>query len=396
MKHVRTIQLVVLGALITVVAAPVAAQPVDVRVRVDTQAIRDVTEELRTVLRDVFGPEMRQELRHELSSASRDLAEAFEHLARTPWVGEGNWSWSSMRQRNFPAAQTDRETRTFAIGPSGEFTLDNISGDLRITAAPGRDLTIEIIRHARGRTETDARAGLARVRAETTHRGDRVTARTVYPNERQSNYSVSVEYVVTAPAGTRITAKTVSGDISVTRIAGELTVSTTSGDITVTNAERLLSAKAISGDVELRDVKAEGLLEASTVSGDVTVTNVAARRLDLHSMSGTTTVRNAQTSTATVKSLAGDVVFDGSLVREGRYEFQSQSGSVRLSLDGRTGFTLEARTFSGSVRSDLPLQMSGVVESGRRANRTLSGTFGDGSATVSANSFSGSVVITKR
>ncbi len=394
--NAHTIRLAALAGLFAVSAAPVAAQPVDVRVRVDTQAIREVAEELRIVLRDVFGPELQQELRHELSSASRDIADIVEHLARTPWVGDGNWSWSSMSQRNFPAAQTDRETRTFAIGTSGEFTLDNVSGDLRITAGSGRDLTIEVIRHARGRTESDARAGLARVRAETTHRGDRVTARTVYPNERQSDFSVSVDYVVTAPAGTRITAKTISGDIAVTRIAGELTVSTTSGDVTVTHADRLLSAKTISGDIELRDVKAEGLLEAASISGDVTATNVTARRLDVGSMSGTATVRNAQTSATSAKSLSGDVVFDGTLASGGRYEFQSQSGSVRLSLDGRTGFNLEARTFSGSVRSDLPLQTAGVSSSGRRANRALSGTFGDGSATVSATSFSGSVVITKR
>lgn len=394
--NARTIRIAVIGALFAVAVTPVAAQPVDIRVRVDTEAIREVTEELRTVLREVFGPEFRQELRHELTSASRDIAEIVEHLAHIPWVSDGNWSWSSVHQRNFPAAQTDRETRTFAIGASGEFTLDNISGDLRITAGSGRDLSIEIIRHSRGRNESDARAGLARVRVETTHRGDRVTARTVYPNERQSDFSVSVEYVVTAPAGTRITAKTISGDISASRMTGELSVSTTSGDVTVTNAERLLSAKTISGDIELRDIKAEGLLEASTISGDVTATNVTARRLDLGTMSGTATLRNAQTSTASVKSLSGDVVFDGTLASGGRYEFQSQSGTVRLSLDGRTGFTLDARSFSGSVRSDLPLQMSGVVASGRRANRTLTGTFGDGSATVSATSFSGSVVITKR
>src|SRR5690606_833826 len=121
--NARVIRIAVIGTLFAVAATPVAAQPVDVRVRVDTQAIREVTDELRTVLREVFGPEMRHELRHELSSAGRDIAEIVEHLARAPWLGDGEWSWSSMSQRNFPAAQTDRETRTFAIGTSGEFTL---------------------------------------------------------------------------------------------------------------------------------------------------------------------------------------------------------------------------------------------------------------------------------
>lgn len=372
--------------MIGTIAAPAAAQVVDVRVKVDTQAIREATEHIREALRDAFGPEIRMDLRHEIASVTRDVAGMIGHLSHAEWIG----------QRNFPASQMDKETRTFAIGANGSFELDNLSGDIRIAAGSGRDLTIEITRQARGRTEADARAGLARVRVETTHRGDRATARTVYPNERQSNYSVSVDYVITAPAGTRIIAKNVSGDLTVTRINGEISVNTTSGDVTITDADRVLTAKTVSGDIVLRNVGAEGLLEASTMSGDVTATAVTARRLDISSLAGTATVRDAKAAAVTVKSMAGDVVFDGDLAAGGRYEFQSQSGTVRLALDGRTGFTFEARTFAGSVTTEIPLKVTTVGAGTRRATRNLSGTFGDGSATVTATSFSGSVVVTKR
>ena len=397
-------------ALVSAVAAPAAAQSVDVRVKVDTQAIREVTAEIREALREALGPDMRRDIQREITSASREIADVIEHLSRSPWVGfedfdlgdfvEFGNSGSSRgaRQRNFPASQTDKETRTFAIGANGEFDLDNLSGDIRIVPGSGRDLTIQISRVSRGRTEADAKTGLARVRVETTHRGERATARTVYPNERQSNYSVSVDYVVTAPAGTRITAKTVSGDLTIGALTGEMTLNSISGDVLVTGAARVLHAKTVSGDVTLTDCGAEGLLEASTMSGDVTGTNIKARRVELQSISGTVTGRNVSAQAVKLNSMSDDVVFDGDLAAGGRYEFTSHSGTVRLAFDGRTGFTFEASTFSGSVRTDLPLQVKNIGSGAgsRRMNRDVRGTFGDGSATVTANSFSGNVIVTKR
>lgn len=381
-------------ALVGAVTAPAAAQSVDVRVKVDTQAIREVTTEIREALREAFGPEGRREMQREITSASREIADVIEQLSRSAWVGEGRGPW----QRNFPSSQTDTETRTFVIGANGEFDLDNLSGDIRIMPGTGRDLTIQISRVSRGRTEADAKAGLARVRVETTHRGDRATARTAYPSERQSNYSVSVDYVVTAPAGTRITAKTVSGDLTIGALTGEITLNSISGDVRVTGATRVLHAKTVSGDVTLTDCGAEGLLEASTMSGDVTGTNIKARRVELQSIAGTVTGRNVSAQAVKLHSMSDDVVFDGDLAAGGRYEFTSHSGTVRLAIDGRTGFTFEASTFSGSVRTDIPVQVKnlGAGAGSRRANRDVRGTFGDGSATVTATSFSGDVIVTKR
>jgi DUF4097 and DUF4098 domain-containing protein YvlB len=363
--HVK--QILTALVIVGVAAAPASAQPVEVRVKVDTQAIRDVAQEIREAMREALDLGRYSDIR-------------------------------GARQRNFPASQTDRETRTFAIGANGEFDLNNLSGDIRIVPSTGRNLTIEISRVSRGRTDAEAKAGLARVRVETTHRGERATARTMYPNDRQSNYSVSVDYVVTAPAGTRITAKTVSGDLTVGAMTGELTINSVSGNVQVTGASRVLVAQTVSGDVVLTDCGAEGLLEASTMSGDVTGTNITARRVDLQSISGTVTGRNVRAQAVKLNSMSDDVVFDGGLAAGGRYEFTTHSGTVRLSLDGRTGFTFEASTASGSVRTDLALKGNGVgaAAGSRRAARNVRGTFGDGSATVNATTFSGDVIVMKR
>jgi len=68
-------------------------------------------------------------------------------------------------------------------------------------------------------------------------------------------------------------------------------------------------------------------------------------------------------------------------------------------LSGNTGFELDADTFSGSVRSDVPvtLRAIGRIEQNRRgSNRAIRGSYGDASAFLSVRSHSGSVVITKK
>jgi len=58
------------------------------------------------------------------------------------------------------------------------------------------------------------------------------------------------------------------------------------------------------------------------------------------------------------------------------------------------GFELEASSFSGRIRSDLPLNVAS--QSDERMNHSLRGTFGDGAAWVRLASFSGNVAVTKK
>lgn len=376
-------------ALITATATPALAQNVDVRVKVDTRAIHEATREvrdaLREAMREAFGPSMRRDI----AEAARDIAGALDGLGHLAW---DSGEWQSSRYR---ATQTDRETRRFAIGANGQLDLETMVGNITVRSSPGREVVVEIIKEASGVNDAAVKTGLSRVRVDSEERAGRVTVKTVYPNERQSNYRVSVDYIVSAPAGTRISTLSVSGDVTVEGMNGELSVGTTSGDVTVTDATHLTSAKTVSGDLVLRNVGAEGLLEASAISGTILATGVKARRLSLTTVSGSVTARDVIADDVKMQTMSDDVVFDGALTPRGRYEFTTHSGNVRLTLDGKTGFAFEGKTFSGSVRSDLPVQVR-TVGNRRTSTKTLTGTFGDGSAVVSATSFSGNVVITKK
>ena len=298
--------------------------------------------------------------------------------------------------------QTDRQTRTLKLGPNGELSVANISGDIVVTRAGGGDATVEIVKTARARTSEDAREVLGLVQVVVTERDGRAEVKTVYPRgdemrrDNRRNVNVSVAYTIAAPAGTRLTITSVSGSIRVADIKGDLTLNTVSGGVRIAGAGRIASAKSVSGDVEIVDTQIDGAVEAQSVSGSVVLRKVTARRVELGSVSGGVIIQDVQSERVAAQSVSGNVEFGGALARNGRYELTSHSGDVRIAVASNTGFELEANSFSGSVRSDLSLSMQGRDLSDRGRRRTLRGVFGDGSAVLNVTTFSGSIVISKR
>lgn len=298
---------------------------------------------------------------------------------------------------------TDRQTHSFKIGDQGDIDISNIAGNITITRGGGGTATIETVKRARGRSTDEAKEMLALVQVEITERRGHIEVRTQYPRGDQNhrggrrNLNVSVDINIIAPAPTRIIAHSLSGDMKATDIKGDLTLETLSGNVTISGANRIASAKSLSGDITITDSQADGSIEASTVSGNVILRNTRARAVDLGSVSGNITAEDVQCERADLHSFSGSVLFGGSLARNGRYDLKSHSGDVRLAVAGNSGFDVEASTFSGTVRTDIPLQMSGAVSaSDRGRRRSLRGTYGDGSAIIAITAFSGNVVIAKR
>ena len=125
-----------------------------------------------------------------------------------------------------------------------------------------------------------------------------------------------------------------------------------------TSVRRIRQAKTISGDLEIVDSDGDEV-SGHTISGTIMARGVKARTVDLQSVSGDLRLTDVESDRTFVRSVSGNVEFSGRLSRNGRYEFQSHSGDVRVSPLGSQGFSLEASTFSGDLRSDYPLTLQG-------------------------------------
>ena len=296
--------------------------------------------------------------------------------------------------------QTERTTKVIRLGADGLLALGNIAGDITVTRGSGSDATIEIVKTARGRTVEEAKEFLTLVPVEVVERNGRAEVRTRYPSgddqrrNNRRNINVSAAYTVSAPAGTRVSIDSISGNIRVTDIQGDINANTISGDVRIGGAGRIGTAKTISGTVEIFDTQADGPVAGSSVSGDVLFRRVSARRMDGGSISGNIKLEDVQCERVSGQTISGSVSFSGTLARSGRYELKSHSGEVRLMLSGNTGFEVDARAFSGEVRAPgFDITTRGNPS---RNRRELSGTYGDGAAILDLTSFSGSIVISKK
>jgi hypothetical protein len=311
---------------------------------------------------------------------------------------------AEQNRRNNREEQSEKVSRTLKIGANGELELSNFSGDIIITRGGGSTVQIDALKIARARTAEEAREALSLVTVEFEERGSRAEVQTNYPrgNQRTRDISVSVQYTVTAPENTRISAHSLSGNISANGIKGDLNLETLSGDVVVENAARVILAKSTSGDVNITNLRSDVGLEAATVSGNLAIRNSSARRMELNSVSGNVTIGDVRCERIEAQSISGDIEYAAGFERNGRYELNSHSGSIRVTPSGTTGFELDANSFSGRIQVGLDLQNSrqnAADHGGQRGPgrmRSLRGTYGDGSAVLEITTFSGTVILGRK
>jgi DUF4097 and DUF4098 domain-containing protein YvlB len=381
-----------------------------VRVNISQQVARDIREALRdvtsgigdlvtSITRDI-GRDIQVNVNRDVNrSVGRDIDREIgrsidRDIAREMERGFGRYAGDQDRG-NYRATADDRQTKTLSIGATGTLELENFTGDVTVTASGGKDVTIEFVRSSHGKTDADAKAGLASVQPEIDVVGTRATVRASY-RDRPTAYSVSTDFIVRAPAGTRIVVNSLRADVNITGIKGELSVTTASGDVVLTNVGSVQEAKTGSGDVTVNGSTSDGELDAGTLNGDISLTDVKARRITANTVNGSVVAREVVCDSASLSTIAGDVVYAGSLAKGGRYEFTSNSGDVRFSPTGSTGYALQASSFTGDITSTIALTgdvgRSLANQRGPRRHATTA-KVGDGSATVTLQTFSGDISI---
>ena len=285
-------------------------------------------------------------------------------------------------------------SRTLRLGPNGTLDLENVAGNVAITGGRGSEVRIEAVRTMRNPSAAQARRLLQQLRIDVVERPGNVEVRTRTPRVR--NASGEVAYTITVPSSANVTVRTMSGDVRVTNVDGELRAEAISGDVVATDVRRVRLVKTMSGDIELSNGESDELT-ATTMSGNVIVRNLRGRRFDLQSVMGHVRLTNVQPDRAHLRSMNGDIEYVGRIARGGRYEFQSHAGNIRVTPTNNQGFDIQVSTFGGSFRSDYALRITDDSAGGRRtSSRILRGTFGDAGAAITVHSFEGDIVLVRR
>ncbi len=199
-------------------------------------------------------------------------------------------------------------------------------------------------------------------------------------------------YEVTVPTGAHATLSAVSGSVDVAGVRGPVEVSNVSGRVDVRDVGSSLSVEGVSGRITATNVGSDARIE--NVSGPISVTGVAGT-VSAETVSGSIIIGNVRGDRVHATSVSGSIDFTGSVSGSGRYEFETHSGRTDLRLGSNANATVSVETFSGSVSNEYP----GAV---RRRNsdpdddRTnFDYAIGRGEGRVRVDTFSGSVHISQ-
>ena len=211
---------------------------------------------------------------------------------------------------------------------------------------------------------------------------------TVDPERDRVRSRGNATYDVSVPRGTRLRLQTVAGNVATTGSQGEIAVTTVGGTIDVSGGRRQITVESVSGSVRVSQVSGE--LRAQSVSGNVRVDNVSGR-VEATTVSGTIRLTGARASDIRAETANGDIVYAGRIATGGTYDFESHSGTIRLTIPGTSAAQFRLEAFSGTVQSDFPSTPAPGGRSGKAERVEF--TLGDGRARVTARTFSGRIVV---
>lgn len=221
-----------------------------------------------------------------------------------------------------------------------------------------------------------------------TLRFEATSSRVVVETGRQHG-DATIEVMV--PRGVRVVARTNTGAITVKGTQGDVDAATSSGDVLVIGA-REVEATNLSGDLDVR--QAFGAVTLSSNNGDCTVTETKGS-VEASSVSGDVRVVKSWSKYVRAETTNGTISFDGELLADGRYEFSSHSGDVLLMVPKTSSAQIGITTWSGAVESEYPIMLRPGFASatGEAGTKRYTFTLGQGSARMTAETFSGDVSI---
>lgn len=305
-----------------------------------------------------------------------------------------------------PMRALAEETGTFdrTLNVSGQVDLDVRSGSGNITIHTGSTSTVHVYAKVKARDSwlmgPSAKEKVQKITSNPPIEQQGNTIRIGRIEDRSLQQNVSIDYDLTVPAQTKVTAQTGSGDQKISGLALPLSARTGSGNITL---DQVVEARVTSGSGDLKMNSVKGALSAETGSGNIVADGIAGS-IVAHSGSGEIELNqvaagdiNVGTGSGNVKlrgvkgSLraetgSGDIEAEGEIAHDWR--LGAGSGNIRLKVPSQASFNLDARTSSGTLKVNHPVTMQGTM-----SRNHIQGKVGNGGVLLEVHTGSGDIYV---
>jgi DUF4097 and DUF4098 domain-containing protein YvlB len=197
-----------------------------------------------------------------------------------------------------------------------------------------------------------------------------------------------VEIEISIPSWMAVSMSGRSLDVTARSMSGPLTVRNLSGDIRITDARGPVTVATVQGEIDVRG--ARGPVTASSQADDVYLSD-ASGVVDVHSGRGDLTLRDIRSASVRAETQEGDIDFSGVLMEDGSYGFSVHDGDARIAIPEGTDARVSVSTFDGEFESDFPVRVERF-----RGGRAFDFTLGTGSARLEIEVFDGEIQLRKR
>ncbi len=181
----------------------------------------------------------------------------------------------------------------------------------------------------------------------------------------------SADVTVTVPGDCPTQLGVVNASAIVSGISASISAKSVSGDITLDGVTGSVDAKTVSGDLEARDL--DGEIAFNSVSGGLTLAGGAVSKLAANTVSG-------------------QVTADVELRDGGGLKVSTVSGNVAVRVPASASARVDLKSASGRVRSSF----DGMSAAPGRGPTVMSATIGSGSANLTVSSMTGDVTLLAR
>jgi len=254
-----------------------------------------------------------------------------------------------------------------SVANGGLVNVVNSSGSVTVHQGTQRQVLVTATTHS-DKVEVDT---------SSTPDNKRVDIRThVLAQQKPSSEEAKVDYDIAVPPGISVTVSTATAPITVDNLSADLTLSSDTGLITVRGASN-------------------SYLEVRGVAAPVVLSNVTGH-IDVTSSGGAVKLSNVVGPKVTVGTTSGDITYEGDFSGGGSYVLTTHSGAIDVTLPATASVDLTARSVTGSVQNDYPLQSKSHMTFVPLQGRSFAGTSNSGSSSVELQSFSGKIRVKKQ
>ena len=268
-------------------------------------------------------------------------------------------------------------SRHAAVAADATIDVSNVRGRIDVTAWDRNEVELTAI------LESD-KDGLE---FEATERQVRI--KVVTPDDDSENGDDAI-LTLKIPKGARVSAESVSADITLAGVLGEQRLESVSGEVRTQAYDAPVKLSTVSGDGTINGTGGKAALTVESVSGLITASGIRGS-YDGEVVSGNLTINLAAAERLNARSISGDIDAHAELMPNARVEMETVSGEIKLTMKPPVNAEFDMESFSGDI--DDCFGQKARDKSRYGPGSELSFTQGSGGARVSINSLSGDITI---